>query len=70
MDSRDLIKLYEKQKEQYGNNAFRHISELLKETKILHKKDWLKAPTPNKDHEQSWRAFKGKNLEKLVVYNL
>lgn len=20
------------------------------------------------DHEQSWRAFKGKNLEKLVVY--
>ena len=68
MDSRDLIKLYEKKKEQYGSNTFRHISELLKETKTLHKKDWLKAPTPNKDHEQSWRAFKGKNLEKLVIH--
>ncbi len=28
----------------------------------------MKKPTPNKDHEQSWRAFKGKNLEKLVAY--
>ncbi|PJE67416.1 DNA modification methylase [Candidatus Shapirobacteria bacterium CG10_big_fil_rev_8_21_14_0_10_40_9] len=68
MDSRDLIKLYEKKKDQYGSNTFRHISELLKEVKIFHKKDWLKAPTPNKDHEQSWRAFKGKNLEKLVIH--
>jgi len=41
---------------------------LLNEAKKIHKKDWLKSPTPNKDHEQSWRAFKGKNLEKLVAY--
>jgi type II restriction enzyme len=41
---------------------------LLKEAKELHKRDWEKSPTPNKDHEQSWRAFKGKNLEKLVIY--
>jgi type II restriction enzyme len=34
----------------------------------MHKQDWLKRPTPNKDHEQSWRAFKGKNLEKLIQY--
>jgi len=40
----------------------------LKEAKQLHRKDWLKSPTSNKDHEQSWRAFKGKNLEKLVVH--
>ena len=40
----------------------------MKEAKQLHRKDWLKSPTPNKDHEQSWRAFKGKNLEKLVVH--
>ena len=52
----------------HGVEAYRHISELLDEAKELHKKDWLKKPTPNKDHEQSWRAFKGKNLEKLVVY--
>jgi len=63
-----LIKLYEKKKEEYGNDAFKYVSELLREAKELHKKDWLKSPTPNKDHEQSWRAFKGKNLEKLILY--
>jgi len=68
MKFQDLIKLYEKKKRQYKADAFRHISELLKEAKELHKKDWQKSPTPNKDHEQSWRAFKGKNLEKLVIY--
>jgi type II restriction enzyme len=68
MKFQDLQKLYQKKKEQYGSNTFKYISELLKEAKELHKKDWLKAPTPNKDHEQSWRAFKGKNLEKLVIH--
>jgi type II restriction enzyme len=64
----DLIKLYEEKKKKYGAGAFKHISELLSEAKKLHKKDWLKAPTPSGDHEQSWRAFKGKNLEKLVIH--
>jgi type II restriction enzyme len=68
MKFQDLIKLYEEKKKQYKTEAFRHISELLEEAKELHKKDWLKSPTPNKDHEQSWRAFKGKNLEKLVIH--
>lgn len=68
MRFQDLIKLYEKKKEQYGAETFRYISKLLQEAKELHKRDWLKSPTPNKDHEQSWRAFKGKNLEKLVVH--
>jgi len=68
MKFQDLQKLYQKKKEQYGRDAFKYISELLREAKELHKKDWLKAPTPNKDHEQSWRAFKGKNLEKLVIH--
>lgn len=63
MEFQDLIRLYEKKKAQYGANAFRYISQLLIEAKRLHKKDWLKSPTPNKDHEQSWRDFKGKNLE-------
>jgi type II restriction enzyme len=52
----------------YGIETYRHISELLDEAKELHKKDWMQNPTPDNDHEQSWRAFKGKNLEKLVVY--
>lgn len=68
MKLQDLIALYEKRRTVYGVEAYRHISELLDEAKELHKKDWLRKPTPNKDHEQSWRAFKGKNLEKLVVY--
>ena len=68
MNFQDLIKLYEKKKALYGIKTYRHISELLDEAKELHKKDWMKTPTPDNDHEQSWRAFKGKNLEKLVVY--
>jgi type II restriction enzyme len=68
MDFEDLKKLYLKKREQFGAEAYKHISELLKEAKELHKQDWLKHPTPNRDHEQSWRAFKGKNLEKLVQY--
>jgi type II restriction enzyme len=64
----DLIALYESKKATYGVDTYRHISELLIEAKGFHKKDWMKKPTPGKDHEQSWRAFKGKNLEKLVVY--
>jgi len=64
----DLLKLYEEFKRKYGEEAYRHISELLKAAKVIHKENWLKSPTPGRDHEQSWRSFKGKNLEKLVVY--
>jgi type II restriction enzyme len=64
----DLVTLYERKKGTYGINTYKHVSELLDEAKELHRKDWLKRPTPNKDHEQSWRAFKGKNLEKLLIY--
>ncbi len=68
MKFEDLKKLYVKKKEQLGAETYKHISKLLKEAKEIHKQDWLKHPTPNGDHEQSWRAFKGKNLEKLVQY--
>lgn len=68
MDFEDLKGLYLKKREQLGANTYKHISELLKEAKELHKQDWLKRPTPNGDHEQSRRAFKRKNLEKLVQY--
>jgi type II restriction enzyme len=59
----DLIKIYETKKKKYGDQAYRHISNVLKEAKEQHKKDFKKT-----DHEQSWRSFKGKNLEKLIVY--
>lgn len=63
MTINDLIKIYETKKEKYGVQAYRHISNVLKEAKELHKKDFT-----GNDHEQSWRAFKGKNLEKMIEY--
>jgi type II restriction enzyme len=68
MTFKDLIKLYEEKKEKFGTETYKHISELFNEAKRIHKRDWLKKPTKGKDHEQSWRAFKGKNLEKLILY--
>jgi type II restriction enzyme len=68
MKFEDLKNLYLEKKEQYGTETYKQISEMLKEAKKIHKRDWLEHPTPNRDHEQSWRAFKGKNLEKLVQY--
>ena len=63
MTIKDLVKIYETKKTKYGIEAYRHISNVLKEAKKQHKKDFT-----GSDHEQSWRAFKGKNLEKLIEY--
>jgi len=59
----ELIGLYETKKKKHGNKAYRYISELLREAKEQHGRDFV-----GDDHEQSWRAFKGKNLEKLIEY--
>jgi type II restriction enzyme len=64
----DLIKIYEEKRRQYGTEVYKYISEIFKEAKELHYRDWSKHPTRQKDHEQSWRAWKGKNLEKLILY--
>jgi type II restriction enzyme len=76
MTIKDLITIYESKKSAYGENAYKHISNLLTEAKIQHKIDFLDSKAAKKarnqgkepDHEQSWRAFKGKNLEKLIEY--
>jgi type II restriction enzyme len=68
MKLKDLVEMYEVKKRRFGAEAYRHISELLSEAKEVHRRDFLKHPTPQEDHEQSWRAFKGKNLEKLIAY--
>ena len=68
MKAEDLIKLYENKSKVYGKDSYKYISELLKEAKKIHYDDWRNNPTKNGDHEQSWRAFKGKNLEKLVFH--
>lgn len=63
MTFEELVKIYEKAKKKYGDETYKHISEILSSAKAKHKKDFI-----GRDHEQSWRAFKGKNLEKLVQY--
>ncbi|HNZ66226.1 MAG TPA: BsaWI family type II restriction enzyme [Planctomycetota bacterium] len=63
MTFKELQELYDKKKATFGKDAYKHISEIFEEAKALHKKDFK-----GRDHEQSWRAFKGKNLEKLIEY--
>ena len=65
MTFKELVHLYELKKVKYGKMAYKYISEVLTEAKEIHKRYFSGA-----DHEQSWRAFKGKNLEKLIEYIL
>ena len=44
MKFEDLLKMYEEKKKKHGVDTYKHISELLKEAKVLHKKDWQKNP--------------------------
>ncbi len=60
--------MYEEYKEKYGKDAYKHMSNLLIDAKEVHKRDWEKNPTKSGDHEQSWRAFKGKNMQKLILH--
>lgn len=59
----NLFEIYEDYRAKYQNDAYKYISQVLSDAKPLHKLDFT-----GEDHEQSWRAFKGKNLEKLIVY--
>ncbi|MFQ3599649.1 MAG: BsaWI family type II restriction enzyme [Chloroherpetonaceae bacterium] len=68
MTFEDLKQLYLKKKASVGQEAYKFISQILKDAKSIHKRDWKKKPTARGDHEQSWRAFKGKNMEKLILY--
>lgn len=75
---RELILMYEKKKALYGADAYKYLSQIFIEAKPLHKKSFfIRKKTREKikkggvpDHDQSWRAFKGKNLEKLIIYIL
>lgn len=68
MTFEDLKELYLKKKASAGQEAYKFISQILRKAKVIHKRDWEKKPTKGNDHEQSWRAFKGKNMEKLILY--
>lgn len=66
MTIEDLIKLYENKKQKYNEQAYKYISQIFEEAKEIHKNYALQKGLS--DTEQSWRAFKGKNLEKLIEY--
>jgi type II restriction enzyme len=78
MNFKDLVKLYEELKKKHEKNAYRYISALLRKAKDIHRRDFMQSNTAKRaqmegrtpDHEQSWRAFKGKNLEKLIKHIL
>jgi len=67
MTFEELVELYERKKEKYRDEAYKHISEVLKEAKEEYKRRW-KEKGKSGDVEQSWRSFKGKNLEKLIMH--
>ncbi|MDY3113099.1 MAG: BsaWI family type II restriction enzyme [Helicobacter sp.] len=66
MDLKDLIAIYELKKKEYGNLTYKYISDIFKEIKEKHKLECMSQKIS--DIEQSWRAFKGKNLEKIIEY--
>ena len=63
MNIEDLVKIYEEKKAKYGAEAYRHISNILKEAKEQHEQEF-----EGIDHEQSWKGFKGNALESLILY--
>lgn len=70
MKTVDVINLYEKYKKIHKSDTYKHISEILIETKKIHHKDFIKNPTKGNDHEQSWKGFKGHALERLLNHIL
>lgn len=76
MKIEDLIKMYEDYRSKFGPQAYKKMSQLFAEAKQIHRDEFQRSTTAKKaitngrepDHEQSWRAFKGKNLEKLIAY--
>lgn len=65
MKFEDLKDMYNHTLVREGPEAYKAISQILQDAKERHKQDFL-INKPQGDHEQSWRAFKGKNLEKLI----
>ncbi len=65
---KDVMQLLEKERAIQRVEAYRYVSKILKEDKELHRQYFL--TTGKVDHEQSWRAFKGNNLERLLTHIL
>jgi len=76
MEFKDLILIFENKKKMYGDDVYLHISEIFEEAREEYKQQYLAGPKAQKviakgrtpDAEQSWKAFKGGNFEKLILY--
>ncbi len=67
MKFEDLKDMYSEAQLVDGEHAYKSVSQLLQDAKARHKQDFLRE-RPDGDNEQSWRAFKGKNFEKLIQH--
>ena len=67
MKFEDLRDMYSETQLVEGEEAYKSVSQLLQDAKERHRQNFL-TDKPNGDHEQSWRAFKGKNFEKLIQH--
>jgi len=67
MNFDDLKDMYSRIQLIEGEGAYRSVSQILQDAKERHRQDFLR-DKPDGDHEQSWRAFKGKNFEKLIQH--
>jgi len=67
MNFEDLKAMYTEMQLSEGEEAYKSVSQLLRDAKECHRQDFL-IDKPKGDHEQSWHAFKGKNFEKLIQH--
>ena len=76
MTFEDLKNMYDEKRRLYGENAYLHISEIFEEAREEYKQQYLSSKKAQKliqqgktpDAEQSWKGFKGKNFERLILY--
>lgn len=61
-------KLYVEKRKQYGDEAYLHISDIFKEIEEDYAKEYISSGKGMGDAGQSWRAWKGKNFERLIQF--
>ncbi len=63
----DVVKEMWLERSKNNPDAHNYISDFFAAVKEKHRADFLQRK-PNGDHGQSWRSWKGKNFEKLVLF--
>ncbi len=66
LDDETIFNVYNEFDEKYGGSAYKHMSKILEILKEKHREQWDQ--DPKRDFDQSWRAVKGRLLERLIMY--